>query len=550
MDIRKTHPFLFLNKGTTRVFFGVSVLLAGFLILLASVPPVSRDAMTHHLAVPDLYLRHGKMVELPHLSFSYYPMNLDLLYWAALAVFGRDIIPKYIHLAFGLMTFCLVFFHVKPRAGRGFALLGAFLFLSLPVVMHLAITAYVDLGLVFFSFGAMMLLIRFFQGGFNPWMLAGSAACCGLGLGVKYNGILVLILLAVAAAIIPAVKLGKQTGRILIFKPVLYACIFVAISLAVFSPWMIRNAKWTGNPVYPMATSVFGPQNQVSESPRVSHFQLRRHGYGEPWWQIALAPVRIFFEGKDDDPRLFDGRLNCYLLLLPLAAMAGLGRDPLDLKLEKIFFAVFSFCYILMAFLGRDLRMRYLGPILPPLAVLSVYGLGEILYRAKQLKGGLLPKLAKAGTWAVVGAMVCMNLAYAASLYSSVRPLDYLSRKLTRDQYISARFPVYPVYQFINARLDEKAIILALFLGGKGYYCRREIWFDHPALVEAVRHSSDPNAVYSHLKKHGITHLLIRVDLFNNWVKNNFTSQNGLVFRNFMEQKARLLYKKPGIHAV
>ena len=112
---------------------GVSVLLAGFLILLASVPPVSRDAMTHHLAVPDLYLRHGKMVELPHLSFSYYPMNLDLLYWAALAISGKDIVPKYIHLAFGLMTFCLVFFHVKPRAGRGFALLGAFLFLSLPV---------------------------------------------------------------------------------------------------------------------------------------------------------------------------------------------------------------------------------------------------------------------------------------------------------------------------------------------------------------------------------------------------------------------------------
>ena len=525
---------------------GVSVLLAGFLILLASVPPVSRDAMTHHLAVPDLYLRHGKMVELPHLSFSYYPMNLDLLYWAALAISGKDIVPKYIHLAFGLMTFCLVFFHVKPRAGRGFALLGAFLFLSLPVVMHLAVTAYVDLGLVFFSFGAMMLLIRFFQGGFNPWMLAGSAACCGLGLGVKYNGILVLILLAAAAAIIPAVKLGKQTGRFLIFKPILFALIFVAISLAVFSPWMIRNATWTGNPVYPMATSVFGPQNQAPESPRVSHFQLRRHGYGEPWWQIALAPVRIFFEGKDDDPRLFDGRLNPYLFFLPLAAMAGLGRDPWDIKLEKIFFALFSVGYILMAFLGRDLRMRYLGPVLPPLAVLSAYGLGEILYRAGQIQNSVLPKPAKIGTWAVLGALVCMNMAYAASLYASVRPLDYLSGRVTRDQYIAARFPVYPVYQFINARLDESAIILALFLGGKGYYCRREIWFDHPVFQEAVLHSLDPDAVYSLLKKRGITHLLIRVDLFNDWTKNNFSRENGLVFRDFMHGHGRLLYKNPG----
>ena len=59
------------------------LLLVGFFIstfLLASVPPVDRDALTHHLFVPKLWLQHGGIYEIPEIPFSYYPMNLDLLY--------------------------------------------------------------------------------------------------------------------------------------------------------------------------------------------------------------------------------------------------------------------------------------------------------------------------------------------------------------------------------------------------------------------------------------------------------------------------------------
>ncbi|HBZ54809.1 MAG TPA: hypothetical protein DEO88_05340, partial [Syntrophobacteraceae bacterium] len=53
--------------------------VATAILLLAAVPPVDRDALTHHLAVPKLYLQQGGMVEIPWVPFSYYPMNLDLL---------------------------------------------------------------------------------------------------------------------------------------------------------------------------------------------------------------------------------------------------------------------------------------------------------------------------------------------------------------------------------------------------------------------------------------------------------------------------------------
>jgi hypothetical protein len=73
------------------------VVLIGSILVMDGVPPISRDALTHHLAVPKLYVKHGGMVEIPALAFSYYPMNLDLLYTVPL-IFGNDIAPKYVHL--------------------------------------------------------------------------------------------------------------------------------------------------------------------------------------------------------------------------------------------------------------------------------------------------------------------------------------------------------------------------------------------------------------------------------------------------------------------
>ena len=78
-------------------------LLICSIIILGSVPPVSRDALTHHLAIPKLYLEHQGIYEIPFMEFSYYPMNLDLLYLIPL-YFGNDIAPKFIHFSFALLT--------------------------------------------------------------------------------------------------------------------------------------------------------------------------------------------------------------------------------------------------------------------------------------------------------------------------------------------------------------------------------------------------------------------------------------------------------------
>ena len=131
----------------------VLLLIVGMIIvvvLMASVPPVSRDALVHHLAVAKLYLLHGGIYEIPSLDFSYFPMNLELLYMIPLSL-GNDIIPKYMHFLFGLATAGLIFFYLKKRINTIYGLCGSLFFLSIPVIVKLSITVYVDLGLIFFQ---------------------------------------------------------------------------------------------------------------------------------------------------------------------------------------------------------------------------------------------------------------------------------------------------------------------------------------------------------------------------------------------------------------
>lgn len=156
LERMNTHFFVKLLLG------GSLVVLIGSSIILSSVPPIGRDALTHHLVVPKLYLKHGGIYEIPELEFSYYPMNLDLLYLIPLSL-GNDIILKFIHFSFALVNAYLIFAYLKKRIGAYYVLFGVILFLSLPVVIKLSTTAYVDLGLIIFSTASIIYLLKWIK---------------------------------------------------------------------------------------------------------------------------------------------------------------------------------------------------------------------------------------------------------------------------------------------------------------------------------------------------------------------------------------------------
>lgn len=525
------------------ILIGLLVLLIGAIIILACVPPVSKDALVHHLAVPKLYIEQGRIYEIPTLLFSYYPMNVELLYLIPLAL-GNDIIPKYIHFLFALLTAWLLFRYLKRRLDTTYALFGAVLFLSIPIIVKLSITAYVDLGLVFFSTASLVLVLTWLERDFRIRYLIMAAICCGLGMGTKYNGIITMVLLTL---FIPFLRSRYERGQ----RPAFIRCagnglMFMGIALVLFSPWMIRNYLWTHNPVFPQYDWIFNPHNPlVRNVPDI--FTFRGELYGETWWHILLLPVRIFFQGQDGSPRFFDGVLNPFLLFLPGLAFVLLQKDPRIIQGEKKILLAFSILFLLMAFFTRDIRIRYLTPILPPLVILSVFGVRRLMEMIAERS----PLRARTGRSLVVlvlaGITLGLNGSYVIGQFHSVAPFPYLTGRVDRDQYISTYRLEYPAMRFINEHLPHDARILFFFIGKRGYYCDRDYVLDmkdyrgtHSILREAVERSATPEDLLAKLHQLGITHLLINHPIFDEWAHSNLKLGDYEKLRAFFKRYADL----------
>lgn len=532
--------------------------------ILACTPPISRDALIHHLQIPLLYLQHGGIYEIPELKFSYYPMNLDLFYMGVLWL-GSDILAKYIHMAFALGTALLLFGYLRKRLSRTYGLLGALFFLTIPIIIKLSITVYVDLGLVFFSTASLLLIFHWLETGEQKKYLILAGLSCGLAIGTKYNGLLVLFLLTLMLPILFIRNQERSKGRSR--KAIKATMLFCFAALLSASPLLIRNAVWTGNPLYPLYNSIFSRlnptstlntnttgteseqeaapaalnQEQVQKSSPVRGVFARRYIlYGENIWQLLLLPVRIFIEGQDGDPRFFDGRLNPFLLILTLLAFARSGEHKV--RNEKIALAAFSVFYFLYAFNTGVLRIRYLVPMVPCLVILSMYGLNN----AEKLAAKYTNKVSKLVWPLTVCLLLLWNANYIRQQFQEVDPLSYITGRVSRDEYLSKQLPEYPIMQYVNRHLPQSAKILCLFMGNRGYYLHREHLFEEYTnskfLLSWLQQPGTSLAMLQQkFQQEKITHLLIRVDLMIQWLNDaephqqqlwNQLNQNHLIVMN------------------
>jgi hypothetical protein len=540
--------------------------------VLSAVPPVDRDALTHHLAVPKLYIQHGRIYEIPHVPFSYYPMNLDLLYLIPL-YFGNDIIPKYIHFAFALLTGCLIFGYLKQRTGKSlYGLLGALLFLSLPVVVKLSITVYVDLGLIFFSTASLLSILKWAANGYSARHLILAGVFCGLALGTKYNGLVTFFLLV---CLVPVLYVrGERTGLPpgkrpdesrngpqqhrgrAALKAVASGVVFSIVALAVFSPWMIRNYIWTQNPVYPLYSGVFTPVEKKSDiggaeaaddsaETGMNHFIARKLVFKESMIETLSIPLRIFFQGEDDNPKYFDGRLNPCLLLFPLFGLIGFRRLPRKLQNESMALAGFAVLYLLFAFFQTDMRIRYVAPIIPPLVILAVIGISDLSLYIKGRSSSVFSKYGMGMLVLGIALFLVPNLQYAMEQFRIVEPLRYLSGDISRDDYIQKFRPEYAAMRYINSHLPPDARVLGVFLGNRRYYCDRDLIFDG-SLEAGIRSAATAEALGRMLCDKGFTHVVMRYDLFDKFILSRLSADRLNLFHAFIKNHTERLFSEGG----
>jgi hypothetical protein len=533
-----------------QALLAVAILLLYFvLIILALTPPIARDALIHHLAIPKLWLLNGGFYEIKWADFSYYPMNLDLLYLICL-YFNNDILPHFIHMGFGIGTAWLIYSYLNSKFNRVEGLLGVLVFVSTPIVLRMSTVAYVDLGLTFFTTVSVLAFIHWRTGRYkeSKWLLISSIAM-GLALGTKYNAMIAWVFLSSSVVFFYTRDTGEQ------WRAIRYGAIFFLISLLLFSPWLIKNFILTGNPLYPLFKSFFqtgltgiasdgSTRSMVSGDAYMGMFRLREMLYGESFWETLLIPFRFFFQGQDDSGRYFDGVLNPLLIVLvPFAFMKRSLHD------NKLFFLFFSVFFIFLTFFLDQLHVRYILPAIPFLTILTVIGMMTVFdwisqksgqYRSAYLCFMLLFLL-------LLGAR---NVAYLNKIFQSLKPMSYILHKETREDYLKRNIGSYAAMAYINRHTPPHARIRLLFLARRGYYLDRIYVDDATYGMDVMRglaaNAGNDKSFRNVLDALGCTHLLMHMDMSNKFLRDNYPPQTIDQLARRLDRETEMIHHAKG----
>ena len=517
-------------------------------IVLGLTPPTARDALIHHLAIPKLWIRHGGWYETPWADFSYFPMNVDLLYLVPLML-GNDVLPSFMHMLFGWGTGYLVYRYLRDREGRTWALLGLLIFVSTPMVMRLSVTAYVDLGMIFFTTASVLAFLHWRDGGYGEakWLLL-SSLCMGLAAGTKYNAFITWVFLNGAVCFLYARDTGKQ------LQALRWGGLFFLVALAVVSPWLVKNLILKGNPVYPLLDPLFSFIHGGREPAAflaagdMEHrgFSIVRNRfllYDEEAWQILLLPLRIFFEGRDHVPQYFDGVLNpLFALAIPFAFLG-------TRKGHRLFFMSLIVFVFTVSALTADLRIRYILPILPFATILTVNGIRNAMgWLQRRLSRS--QEAAAGAVIAGVALLIALNLFYLGNLVAGMRPLPYILGDESRDEFLSRQVGSYRAVAFINQNLPYDAVVYLLYLSGRGYHLERD--YLHHAGLEAgivkamARSAADSAAMAAFLRSLGGSHLLVREALLAKALEENIPADAVQSVRGILAESLVKLFESNG----
>ncbi|MFC1813393.1 ArnT family glycosyltransferase [Thermodesulfobacteriota bacterium] len=525
--------------------------------ILNLTPPISRDALIHHLAVPKLWLKHGGFYETPWANYSYYPMYINLLYLACL-YFKNDIVPKFVHLAFGLGTGVLIYIYLKQKLDRNWGLLGMVIFLTTPIVVWLSTSAYIDLGMTFFTTASILALVRWRELEYRHtgWLLI-SAFCMGIAVGSKYNALIAWFIVNLLLVIIYVRETKHQTAA------VKYGLMFFAITALVASPWYMKNYLLTGNPFHPMFHSAFKSLQQqpiqkvlqsqaARETGKIGFFQMRKIMYGENFWETLLIPIRMFFQGEDNSYRYFQGVLNPILIIF--SPFIILNRR---FHHDKILFVLFSVIFIFMAYFLTEKQVRYILPTIPFLTILAVVGIKNLsdMLRAERFFPSYKYTGRVAGTLllGVVVLLLSLNAVYLKNRIAAVNPFPFVFGEETRDDYLSRHLLHYPAVRYINQHLPDNASLFLMLLGRRGYYLERsyksEPSFGRNTLNRMVFSSVSEKRFKGYVRSIGATHIFMRSELVDRHLRDNFSQEEIKRFMTLTRKLWKPLFEYNG-HAV
>lgn len=468
-------------------------------ILLASLAPalsphVLHDARVYHLGLPNAYLQAHGLVRFPHLVFANTPLNTEMLYTLALAAGGPPV-AKLLHLACGIgvvtLTAALGRRLFTPTVGT----VAAFFTLATPLFVGQLPTAYVDVAATLAFLAAVWGILRWAQTG-DVGPLRVGAVALGLFAGMRYTSLYGVFAVCVAVAAVLLRRRGSRARHwAAAFGPLLLGLVLGA------GPWLVKNAVHVGNPVFPIATGLFGlGPLSATEQARMA-LLVQEHGMGHGPVALALLPWRLTVLGNPGYAT-FDGVLTP-LWLIALPAVVLWRRMPVGVGLLGILAGTYA-----VAWAAGTHVARYLLPVTPLFSLLAVGGLlrlaGPEDRETRESRLAALGGLLLAGVWwAPVLARVLLSVGqYGPVAWGRETAADFLART----------DPAAPMHAYMDRMLPQDAVVMGLW-ENRMLRCPRRLEgdavYEAPRWLDRFGAAEDGAALAAALHAEGLTHLLL-----------------------------------------
>lgn len=515
-------------EGFLLIFF-IAICL-GMTCALTFVPPTHYDSLVYHLSLPEIYLRKHSIKPALLNIYAHFPANIEMIYTYILS-FGEDRVTQLLNFTFLILTIIVVanFYSTFFSNNSKERMCSIALFVSMPAVMLLSSSSYIESGVAFYLFASLYFLLKGKREDENRGFFFVSAIFAGIALGCKYTA---------GYAIVPLLLIGMYLYR---KKIILWAL----VTLSVFSPWMVKNFVFTFNPIFPFLYSVFNSKF----SP------LGINAIADKYFQAALSEYKIKIANPSEwlnfpklllcqIPRYGGGYdvLGCvgwqFLFFTPLVFFIK-ERDKKKLTLLAIIMFYLYMFFIEWFLTAQVLRFAY--PLLPIMCCVVIYSLSKLPY--KMIKYILSFSLA---LFVVLNFNIFFNIVDVLSPYQVVLGIE------DKHTYLSKKLNYYEAFMFINKNLEEDSKIL--FIGEqRGYGCKRDYiptsiyQYD---VITRIFNTKVIEEIYSHFVKSNITHILInypellRLKSYNLY---NFTVEGEKHFKMFLDKCTIKMFSKNNV---
>jgi 4-amino-4-deoxy-L-arabinose transferase-like glycosyltransferase len=464
------------------------------------------DVLEYHLQVPREFYDNQHVGKLPHNCYSHYPLGLEMLFLLAMCLRGGAyegvFLAKFIHGMFAALSVAAVFGTLK-REDDLRARFSAALLATTPLIVYMTWLGMVELAEVSYLTLALLWLRQWMRNG-----AVGSAVCLGAMLGgacaVKY--------LSVGFVVAPVLlaMFGVAWRRASLLRHVAAAA---ALAAVLFSPWLLRNVVLTGNPVFPLATNVFGRGHWSQESQQRwadGHNLTRKPPVPPPAdWQMPPQPSRAELFYHNFLMSQWFGPLGKLLTGLAICVLVAGGSK--DRGWDWALAAIFAVQLAVWAAAAPGMPPRFVMPALAPMSLLA----GGLLAQVARIQANPFnpsaPRPAH-GPWGVALAVATfvaaagVNLAVAFGIFRTASG-GLPAQGLGAEQVARLFWP----WRYAQELPQGSRILLvgeakALYLPAGTMYATA---FDEHPLAEMARRKLSPQQMVEELRATGVTHLWV-----------------------------------------